>query len=66
MRGYSPSDAKYAETQKVLLNIWEGLKAKADKDHDGQVKKLLLFLIASIFLHLIKYFSISHKNSTFF
>lgn len=37
MRGYSPSDVKYQETQKALISIWEGLKAKADKDHDGQI-----------------------------
>ena len=37
MRGYSKNDAKYAETQKTLINIWEGLKATADKDGDGQV-----------------------------
>ena len=40
MRGYSNTDQKYLDTQKKLLNIWEGLKATADKDGDGQVSFL--------------------------
>lgn len=37
MRGYSKTDQKYLDTQKTLLTIWEGLKATADKDGDGQI-----------------------------
>ena len=41
MRGYSPSDPKYAETTELLLQIWDGLRQRADSNHDGQVKKYL-------------------------
>nr|AWI63388.1 calexcitin 1 isoform X1 [Sogatella furcifera] len=37
MRGWSEGDAQYADTKKILLQVWEGLKQRADHDHDGQV-----------------------------
>lgn len=37
LRGWSPSDEKYKETQKALINIWDSLVKAADANQDGQV-----------------------------
>jgi Ca2+-binding EF-hand superfamily protein len=37
LRGWPSGHAKNKETHEAMLNIWEGLRSKADKDNDGQV-----------------------------
>jgi hypothetical protein len=37
MRGWNPGDAKYQETQVILIDVWDGLRARADANRDGQV-----------------------------
>lgn len=37
LRGWPAGNPKNAETHENMLKIWEGLRAKADKDNDGQV-----------------------------
>jgi len=38
LRGWPAGSDKNAETHEVMLKIWEGLRSKADKDNDGQVR----------------------------
>ncbi|KAF4516883.1 hypothetical protein B566_EDAN011228 [Ephemera danica] len=37
MRGWAPGDPKYQETQEILIEVWDGLRARADANRDGQV-----------------------------
>lgn len=37
LRGWTPDDAKYKETEKVLKDIWEALEKVADSNKDGQI-----------------------------
>uniref|UniRef100_A0A1A9ZZ27 EF-hand domain-containing protein n=1 Tax=Glossina pallidipes TaxID=7398 RepID=A0A1A9ZZ27_GLOPL len=37
LRGWAKGTPKNQETHSVMLEIWEGLRSKADKDNDGQV-----------------------------
>lgn len=37
LRGWSPDDEKYKETQNALLNIWQALIKEADANQDGQI-----------------------------
>lgn len=37
LRGWAEDTPKNKETHAVMLEIWEGLRSKADKDNDGQV-----------------------------
>lgn len=37
LRGWAKDTPKNKETHTVMLEIWEGLRSKADKDNDGQV-----------------------------
>ncbi|KAL0271766.1 UNVERIFIED_CONTAM: hypothetical protein PYX00_008761 [Menopon gallinae] len=37
MRGYSKSDPKYSETENMLQDIWNELRASGDGNKDGQI-----------------------------
>ncbi|XP_037819641.1 calexcitin-1 [Lucilia sericata] len=37
LRGWAKDTPKNKQTHAVMLEIWEGLRSKADKDNDGQV-----------------------------
>ncbi|XP_055588268.1 calexcitin-2-like [Uranotaenia lowii] len=37
LRGWPAGNSRNTETHETMLKIWEGLRAKADKDNDGQV-----------------------------
>ncbi|XP_065334845.1 calexcitin-2 isoform X1 [Cloeon dipterum] len=37
MRGFNPGDPKHQQTQDILINVWDGLRARADSNKDGQV-----------------------------
>ncbi|NP_001291912.1 calexcitin-1 [Bactrocera dorsalis] len=37
LRGWAENTPKNKEIHAVMLEIWEGLRSKADKDNDGQV-----------------------------
>lgn len=39
MRGWQDGNPKIAATREILLKVWEGLKTRADQDHDGQVSQ---------------------------
>lgn len=43
LRGWPEGHPKNAETYDTMLKIWEGLRAKADKDNDGQVSKVFYY-----------------------
>jgi len=37
LRGWEKDTPKNKETYNVMMEIWTGLRSKADKDNDGQV-----------------------------
>lgn len=37
LRGWAKDTPKNKETYDVMMEIWTGLRSKADKDNDGQV-----------------------------
>ena len=37
LRGWAPGSDKNKETYETMMCIWEGIRAIADKDNDGQV-----------------------------
>lgn len=37
LRGWTPGSEKNKETHELMMCIWEGIRAIADKDNDGQV-----------------------------
>lgn len=37
LRGWPVGNSRNTETHESMFKIWEGLRAKADKDNDGQV-----------------------------
>lgn len=37
MRGWKPSDEKYKKTHESMIQIWDGLRQRADSNMDGQV-----------------------------
>lgn len=41
LRGWAKDTPKNKEIHTVMLEIWEGLRSKADKDNDGQVGTLV-------------------------
>uniref|UniRef100_A0A1B6C3R8 EF-hand domain-containing protein n=1 Tax=Clastoptera arizonana TaxID=38151 RepID=A0A1B6C3R8_9HEMI len=36
-RGWKEGDPLYTKTRTILFQVWDGLKARADSDNDGQV-----------------------------
>lgn len=38
LRGWAKDTPKNKETYDVMMEIWTGLRSKADKDNDGQVR----------------------------
>lgn len=51
LRGWPAGHPKNAETYDTMLKIWEGLRAKADKDNDGQVSKTYTKIIMKKYEH---------------
>jgi len=41
LRGWSGDSEKVEKTRSCLLKVWDGLQSGADKDQDGQVRKIL-------------------------
>lgn len=40
LRGWSGDSEKVEKTRSCLLKVWDGLQSGADKDQDGQVRKI--------------------------
>lgn len=53
LRGWAKDTPKNKETYDVMMEIWTGLRSKADKDNDGQVR--LSAVAARVFIYAAVY-----------